>query len=203
MYGLVLFIYHSSFPEIPRPYHIITYNIDFHYKWVYLLLTPFTLLIALASHIHAIPIKLQIRVNSYRKLLGFYFTQTSMMALWGTCLIGVISFLCFPIASKQVTIDDFLHICCLLFFCYINLINIGLLLILLAKRFSVQIGFLLVMLMSLADQYVFGHIIFTSTRLLYRPIWSWQGFMFPLIENLLIMAVFLLLLSMQLHKKGA
>jgi hypothetical protein len=201
IYGLFIFLYHTSYSNIPRPFHVFTYNLDKYYQLVYWFLIPFILISALAGQVYNIPVNIRIRINSYRQSLCFYYIQMSFVALWGTFLIGIITFVCFPLASKLVTINDCLHIFLLLIFCYLNFTNIGLLLIVLAKKFSEQISFFLVLLIALCDQYLFGHLIFKSTKLLYTPVFSFLEIIAALFENIFLMIGFLVLLSNQLKKK--
>jgi len=200
-YGAILFILHSSFSFIPRPFHVVTFSIDKYYRCVYWFLIPFILISALAGEVHRIPVNIRIRINNYWQLLCFYFMQMSLVALWGTLLVGIITFVCFPIASKAVTLNDLLNIFWLLIFCYLNLTNIGLLLIYFARKFSEPISFLIVFTIALCDQYLLGHIIFRSTKLLYIPVISFTGITSALIENILLMISLLILLSIQNHKK--
>ncbi|WP_243292946.1 hypothetical protein [Bacillus sp. FJAT-47783] len=150
---------------------------------------------------HTIPVNIRIRMNSIRQLLCFYYIQMSIVALWGTFLIGIITIVCFPLASKSITANDFMHIIWLLIFCYLNLTNIGLLLIVFAKKFSEQISFFLVLLIAQCDQYLFGHVILKSTKLLYTPVFSIPGIIFALFENLFLMVGLLVLLSIQIQKE--
>jgi hypothetical protein len=202
MYALILFIFHTSNIHVPRPFHVITYNLDQNYKWVYWFLIPFISISALAVKVHTIPINIRIRMNNHRQALVFYYIQISLVGLWGTFLIGLISFVSFPLAQVSITINDLIHIFFLMLFCYLNSTNIGLFNIVLAKRFSEQISFLIVLLIGLCDQFLFKHVIFMSTKLLYRPEFSLISMISALFENFLLMFVLLLLLLMQLQQKG-
>lgn len=201
IYGSFIFLYHTSYPDIPKPFHVFTYNLDKYYQLVYWFLIPFILISALAGQVYNIPVNIRIRMNSYRQQLYFYYIQMSFLAFWGTFLIGTITLVSFPVASKLITENDILDIFWLLIFCYLNIINIGLLLVLLAKRFAEQISFFLVLLIAQLDQYLFGHLIFTSTKLLYTPGLSSLKIIAALFENIFIMLGFLLLLSSQLQEK--
>lgn len=201
LYGGVLTILHASYPHIPKPFHVITFNIDQYYRWIYWFLIPFVLISALIGEIHTISENIKVRLNNYRRLLSFYYIQMSMVALWGTFLIGIITFICFPLAAKTINGNDFKHILGLLLFCYLNLTNIGLLLIILTKKFSEQISFFIVLLIALFDQYLFNHVIFSSTKLLYRPDLSISEFAFSILENFFLLAGLLFVLSIQIQEK--
>lgn len=200
-YFFILFVLHDTNDNIPRPFHVITYNLDYYYRWVYWFLVPFVLITSLLGNLQSISIYIQIRINNPKQLLFLYIIQLSIIAFWGTLLIGIITFACFPLASKTITANDVLNISFLLIFCFLNLINIGLLVTILAKKFSREASFIIVFLLTLCDQYVLGHFLFSSTKLLYRPGFSLFGTSFALLENILLLIGLLLVLTDVIRRK--
>lgn len=202
IYGVYMIAFHSSYENIPRPFHVFTYNIDRYYQLVYWVLLPFIFITVLTSNLHKVSDQIKIRINSYRKILYFYLIQLGVIGLWGTILIAIITFSCFLIDSKAILPNDYWNIFFLLFFCFLNFIIIGLALILLAEKFSEQISFITFFLISQCDHYLFNHLIFQSTKLLYRPNSSIMEIVLSLLENISLLAALLALVLVQLQKKG-
>ncbi|PAD20155.1 hypothetical protein CHH64_15565 [Terribacillus saccharophilus] len=200
-YGILLFIIHSTYTYIPKPFHVVTYNIDKYYMWTYWFLVPFTVISFSASKLHRIPENILVRINSFRRILYLYYIQISCFGLWATGLIGIITLACFPLASKPITFFDTMHVCLFLLFCYMNFVNFGLLLIILNKNFNEQISFLLVILLMFCDQYLFGHTILEVTSLLYIPVFSLNHILSALFVNVFIMLCFMVLISIQIQKR--
>lgn len=147
-------------------------------------------------------IQIQMRLNSFWKFLSFHFIQVIMLAIWSTFLICIITISCFLVASKAIMMDDVIQIGLLLFFSLMNFVNLGLLLLILAKMFSELISFIVVILIALCDQYIFEQFIFKTTKLLYRPNHTLLEVILSLGVNGFIMLILLLLLFIQLQRKG-
>lgn len=202
VYGSYIFIFHIKYDYIPTPFHVFTYNIDKYYILVYWVLIPFFTLCMLASRLANTSIQIQMRLNSFWKFLSFHFIQVIMLAIWSTFLICIITISCFLVASKAIMMDDVIQIGLLLFFSLMNFVNLGLLLLILAKMFSELISFIVVILIALCDQYIFEQFIFKTTKLLYRPNHTLLEVILSLGVNGFIMLILLLLLFIQLQRKG-